>query len=252
MIVKDNQISQAGHWYTRSGESAYTIVGKNGKERNTTLRDAREHNLVPSVTTILKCASSPGLEAWKQTQVLLSALTLPRAENEPEESWLQRVMTDSKETGRKAADRGTAIHAIVQSHYENKPSKDGYEFIRGTEKALDDTFGVQKWISEEAFAHELGFGGKCDLHSKAGIVVDLKTKEFEDPEKVQGYDEHLMQLSAYRMGFGMPDAKCANVFISVNKPGLVKVQVWSEEELQKGWKMFQALLTYWQVKNNYK
>ena len=86
MIVKDNQISQAGHWYTRSGESAYTVIGKNGKERNTTLRDAREHSLVPSVTTILKCASSPGLEAWKQTQVLLSALTLPKRDGETEES----------------------------------------------------------------------------------------------------------------------------------------------------------------------
>jgi len=52
----------AGHWYRRSdGSPQYTIVGKNGKERDTTLRDAREHNLVPSVTTIMRIAAAPGL-----------------------------------------------------------------------------------------------------------------------------------------------------------------------------------------------
>jgi hypothetical protein len=37
--------SESNHWYTRDGIPQYTIVGKNGKERNTTLRDAREHRL---------------------------------------------------------------------------------------------------------------------------------------------------------------------------------------------------------------
>ena len=46
--------AESGHWYTRGGEPAYTVTGKNGKERNTTLRDARTMNLVPSVTTVLK------------------------------------------------------------------------------------------------------------------------------------------------------------------------------------------------------
>ena len=30
--------SESGHWYTREGEPMYTIIGANGKERNTTLR----------------------------------------------------------------------------------------------------------------------------------------------------------------------------------------------------------------------
>jgi hypothetical protein len=49
----------------------------------------------------------------------------------------------------------------------------------------------------------------------------------------------------------MPHARCANVFVSVTHPGLIKVHEWPEEELQKGWKMFQALLTYWKLKNNF-
>src|SRR6185369_1021896 len=89
--------SEGGHFYTRAGEPAYTIVGKNGVERNTTLRDARKLDLVPGVTSIIRCAAAPGLEAWKQDQLLLAALTLPRLDGESEKSWLSRVKTDSED-----------------------------------------------------------------------------------------------------------------------------------------------------------
>jgi hypothetical protein len=75
--------TSAGHWYTLDGEPCYTIVGKNGAERNTTLRDARTMALVPSVTTIIRQAAAPALEKWKRDQLLMAALTLPRMPNEP-------------------------------------------------------------------------------------------------------------------------------------------------------------------------
>ena len=34
--------SESGHWYTQEGEPMYTIIGANGKERNTTVRDAKK------------------------------------------------------------------------------------------------------------------------------------------------------------------------------------------------------------------
>ena len=37
-----NYKSEAGHWYDHEGKPMYTIVGVNGKERNTTLRDAKK------------------------------------------------------------------------------------------------------------------------------------------------------------------------------------------------------------------
>ena len=38
--------AESGHWYTQTGEPMYTVIGANGKERNTTLRDAKKDNLV--------------------------------------------------------------------------------------------------------------------------------------------------------------------------------------------------------------
>jgi hypothetical protein len=78
MIIKDHE-SEKGHWYTKLGEPAYEIIGKNGNKRNTNVKDAREHGLVPSVTTIIGQIRQVGLERWKSEQLLLAALTLATA-----------------------------------------------------------------------------------------------------------------------------------------------------------------------------
>ena len=49
--------SESEHWYDKNRRSCVYIVGSNGKERNTNLKDARKHGYVPSVTTILGVAA---------------------------------------------------------------------------------------------------------------------------------------------------------------------------------------------------
>ena len=246
--------SESNHWYTRDGVPQYTVEAKKGGQRNTTLRDARVMNLVPSVTTILGVAAKPALLAWLQQQVLLAALTLPRRPDEPEKEYIDRIISDSKEQGRAAADAGTDIHASIQGHYEDRPTGRHHESVSACTKAIEDHFGKWTWISERSFAHELGFGGKCDLFagSGEGVVIDIKTKEFTDPAKVDGYEENLMQLSAYRVGLGIPKARAANVFVSRNVPNLAVVREWSADDLDRGWEMFVNLLSFWQLKNQHK
>lgn len=249
--MKVSAPAESGHWYTREGTPTYTIIGKNGKVRNTTLRDAREHNLVPSVTTILNVAAKPQLTQWLQKQVLLAALTLPKIESESEEDYLSRILDDSKEQGRAAADAGTDIHAAIEAFYRGEVWDKHQEHVQGCVKALDGHFGPQPWIAERAFGHELGYGGKVDLHCP-GIVVDIKTKEFTDPAKVDGYEDHRMQLAAYRVGLALPHARCANIFVSRSVPGLCVIKEWTPEELDEAWEMYYHLLRFWQIKNNHR
>lgn len=248
--------SEGGHWYTREGEPLYQIPKADGEGmRPVTLRDARKLKLVPGVSGILNCAAKPGLDRWLQEQVLLAALTLPRGSTEPEETWLERVRVDSKETGKKAADRGTAIHKAIQEWYDVGYCEPEYGvFCQSVSSAL------HKWtpsvfIPEKSFACPMGFGGKVDLQAYEGFVADAKTKEFTGEDLASGkqlaWDDHCMQLSAYRYGLNMPKARCANVFVSVNEPGLVILHEWTEEELERGWRMFLALLQFWQAKNRY-
>jgi hypothetical protein len=245
-ISKNDHPAESTHWYTRDGLPAYEVMAKNGNMRPTTLADARKMNLLPSVSTIIKCAATPGLEQWKMEQMLLAALTLPRLSEESEVDFLKRVRTDSRETGKKAAERGTAIHTAVEGFYRGDGIKQYPEMIRAVENALTDKFGQQDWLAEKSFACKT-FGGKVDLCSGAA-VLDFKTKEFTSDKLPTGFEENTMQLAAYRQGLGLHSARCANVFISVNEPGLVHIVEWDEDDLNRGWKMFSGLLDYWYAK----
>jgi len=150
MIVKE-KVAESGHWYTKDGVPAYTTIGKTG-ERATTLRDARKLGLLPSVTTIIGIMAKAGLDNWKQQQVLLAALTLPRLQTESEQEWLTRVMQDSRATGREAAERGTAIHAIIQGYFEQVYMPEKPPYLEAIDNALKTAFGEQLWISEQLWA----------------------------------------------------------------------------------------------------
>jgi hypothetical protein len=256
MILTDNKRpAESGHWYALDGTPMYEIVGANGNKRPTNLRDARKLNLVPSVTGIIKCAASPGLENWKAEQLMLAALTLPRNPDEVESAWLDRVRHDSRETARKAAERGTAIHAAIEQYYWQRPTFEYQEHAIGTAKHIDEVCGKQRWLPEQSFAHRLGYGGKNDLHNPAWCL-DFKTKEFNwddvRADKLKTWDEHAMQLAACREGLNIPNALCGIVYVSVTVPGLARLLVIEEEKIRQGWEMFKSLLSYWQVKNNYR
>ena len=237
--------SNSAHWYTADGEPSYTRIAKNGNVRNTTLADAKKEGLLPSVTTIINVLAKPGLDRWKQEQVLLASLTLPRGENEPEADWLKRVTEDSRATGRDAMKRGTDMHNVLEAYFTQVYLPEYPMYTLRTEEALRNHFGDQFWVCEKSFAHKLGYAGKCDLYSDEGIVVDFKTKE--SLENAAVYDEHILQLIAYAHGLKIPMARCAICFVSETETQIHEI---NQEDLQRGWKMFQCLLTYFRIKNN--
>ena len=250
MIVKSYE-AESGHWYETNGTPAYRIIGANGVERNTTLRDAKKLNLVPSVTTIISQIDKPGLTKWKNEQLLLSALTLPRFPNESESDWLTRVMQDSRETSKQAAERGTNIHGIIESFMEGVYLPQVPLYCFEVEKALQDHFSARAWLPEHSFGNDQ-FGGKVDLHAKPyvgfnGAVCDVKTTE-KDLDKVDVMFEHQMQLAAYRQGLKMPNADCAILYVNArqNKVKLIPI---TPSDLDLGWECFVRLLEFYRIRN---
>lgn len=192
----DIQVKESGHWYKQDGTPAYTIIGKNGKERNTTLRDAKKEGLLPSVTTIIKCAAAPGLENWKSQQVLMAALTTERKPDETEQDYISRIIADSQEQSLKARERGTLIHAYIQSGFEGAAfDVDGSaKYYESARKTIDKECGVLPWVCEKPFATER-YGGKIDLQNNQ-YIIDIKTTE-KDLTDIKAWHEHHMQLAAY-------------------------------------------------------
>ena len=245
-----------GHWYDRYGNSCHTVKRADGKGmRNTTLRDGRKLSLGPSVTSVIGCAAKPGLEKWKRDQVFQASQDVPRIAGEDLTSYKRRVITAADEVAAKAREKGTLVHDALEQYYSSQPvSPDCVDIVMAAADAMNEKFGNVKWTAEKAFAYVLGFGGKADLFNDDAIV-DFKTKEFSDPGKVASfvYDEHGMQLSAYRRGLGIPNAKRYNVFISVQDgcEGLVAIYEWPEDDNDRHWHMFRHLLQYWQLSKKY-
>jgi hypothetical protein len=244
--------SESGHWYGRDGTLQYEVLRSDGKGmRDATLRDARKHGWYPGVTGIIRCAAAPGLEIWKREQVLLSALTIPRIEGESNDSLKARIYADSEAQGKEAASKGTEIHAAIQAFYQGDPITDEmHNHVYGVVYAIDEKFGKQEWVPEMPCVHPLGFGTKADLHNQIA-VLDFKGAEFDDPSTLKTWGEHHMQLAATREALKMPTVPCGIVYVSRNIPGLAKVCMVTEEELQTGWKKFQALLAYWKADRDY-
>jgi len=245
--MNNNYASEGGHWYAKDGTPVYTLTGKNGKERPTTIRDARKLGLYPSVTAISKVAAAPGLERWKVNQAILSALTIPRIEGETDDALIARIHRDGQEQAKKRAEEGSRIHGSIELAMAGKYYPAEHDaFVKAAIGELDKRWGKDGWSVEKSFGCDLGYGGKVDLH-KPAIVADFKTKEFGPEDTKLAWPEHAMQLGAYRNGLGMPDALCANIFISVNNPGLIYTHVWDEDSIRIGFEKFKCLLSYWKL-----
>ena len=242
------------HWYcAKTGAPRYTSIGKNGKERNTTLRDAKAApgTLVPSVSTINSQLSKAGLDTWKQTQALLAAAENPRGLEETEKEYVDRILYLSKAKSREAADRGTQIHDFLESFYAQECLPEMPTYVRKVDDAITAHFGPQLWIAEQSLVNaQEGYGGKCDLYCKprhdfGGVVIDFKTTE-KCPGDLTPYLEHTLQLAAYREVLA-PGAKCANVYIN-GETGEVAIYEHSEQDLRDGYEMFLALVKIYKLK----
>lgn len=251
--------TEGGHWYLPDGKPFYTVKAKgNGEERAATLRDARKVGAFPSVTEILKMLPKPGLDAWKQKQVLLAALTCPsQQDGESHDDYCTRIMSDAQEQALKAREKGTAIHGAIENYIIGGPSPDD-DMVVYISNSLDKLgLHIGDWgfldacQPEKSFAHGSGYGGKVDLHSKSlNFVCDFKTSEFDENKTKLAWDEHFYQLVAYAHGLGMPDARLINVFISTSVPGLVRVHEHAGDR-EHAWNVFKSALHLWKTIKKY-
>jgi hypothetical protein len=80
-------------------------------------------------------------------------------------------------------------------------------------------------------------------------VIDFKTKQEASKFKPgkMAYDEHRLQLAAYRMGLDVPNARCANVFICL-EDGQVDFQEHLQLDLKKAELIFTHCVEIWHLK----
>ena len=243
--------SEAGHWYDQAGEPCYEIEKAGGGLRPTTLRDARKLNLVPSVTGVMRELAAPQLELWKIKQAVMMARQMRKRKHETEEQFAMRAYNESQQQVRDRATDGTFIHAALEQYFLGEEfSMDYLPHVQGVVHALEQ-LGLDKepWKAEKSFSFN-GFGGKVDLHSP-NLIADFKTKEFTEDNLPNVYDNHFMQLGAYRAGLQLGNVGGLILFVSSESKGLVHPVECTPEQLDKGYAMFLGLLQVWQAKRGY-
>lgn len=242
---------KSSHWYTKDGKPMHHVPMKTrpGEFRNTTVKDARELGLLPSVTSIQQVVYKPVLQSWIQTQLVLSALTLPMLPGESHDAFAKRVVQDGAAEGKAAADFGTRIHALVEMYLRDAssiPSLDAWEmgYLTGF---IDWTYKnkLEPVKLEETFANEAeGFGGTIDYQGyldEQRVIIDWKTQKTYPGKGISFYPDWNPQLAAYKHGKEDRESLLVSVVISSTEPGRVQSFVWPDDD--QAWECFKAMRT---------
>jgi hypothetical protein len=246
-------IKESGHWYDKDGEARHTILSAKGEPRPTTLRDAKKFGWLPSVTTVMKVLAAPELDRWKQQQVLMASLTLPRTPDETDEVYCARIMEDAFKQVSDAADLGTNIHAALENHFQGIPYHPEMEPYVAPVRDWCAVNNVKFLRHEVRLVNpEVGYAGTTDaLVEINGVlhVLDYKSRKTKPDVKVTPYGKEPMQISAYA---NIVKAKRGvNLYISTTEPGRIGEAFYDEETIEKEYEAFKLVVKLWQHQNKY-
>ena len=224
------QSESGGHWYTENGESAHTVMGKNGNFRNTTVADARKMLLYPSVTSILSILDKPQLTNWKIEMAIIASLTLPKEEGETLEEYAKRVVRDSKESTSKAAEHGTLMHEQMEHVLLGRPHSQDEKiqpYIETFKKWADENVEKTYWCEKALVG--AGYAGRAGLGRKD-----------RDPEH-----REVLDGQSRRAHLHIPQAACVSIVLASNDSSKLMTRVWEDDELYQAGIAFNALLRVW-------
>lgn len=265
---------QSSHWYSKEGKPAYGAG----------MVQARKEGLLPSVTSILQVIGKPGLDAWKQNQILEAAAECPLGPGESVEDWASHVHMISQEKSKIARENGTLIHDAIEDFIKGKSYFVPYELRPSFEsacKVIEDNLQLDTATTEAtAINSDDGYGGRVDFRGQLvdgkPTIVDFKTQFVKGKPTV--YSTYRYQLAAYAGCMICDDNGyrthlpleieagyvLANIIISTNPDypgawwepmGSVPVRKGWDAKLWDtyagAWEGFVSALRLWRLENNY-
>jgi hypothetical protein len=266
MAIITKPTFDSSHWYSLDGKPVHTQPTKDGEgQRATTLRDARKLALLPSVTSIISILDKPQLTRWKMREAAKAAIAIPGPQGEePLERFADRAIEHAMSQVGEAADLGTKIHNAIENLMRGsaeEPSEEMRPFVKPVLEWMR-TVGVKVTHSEIVLVNAVhGFAGRVDAlftwgdgFGKMGIL-DFKTKKTKEGEKVEAYDEHLLQLAAYAATHYSPEhlkhVVAANLFISSTEPGRLEVVKHDKERMVAAYEAFCQMCAIWRFRKGY-
>lgn len=264
---------KVSHYYKATDQGIvpfYEMLGKNGKMRAPTVADAREFGLLVSISRISSMLPKPALNAWLQSQAIISALTLPRLPGEAVDVFAKRVVEDMEAQSQVAMQFGTRLHAQIEKELLSiecyhkgagpycPPELEPFMIhVRQWLVAnISKVMGVEQIVGDV----RLGIGGKLDLLCELNMpgnpmaVVDFKTQGIKNG-KPSFYSDWAIQLSGYSQCVKQKGAyeiwpQLISVVVDSKNPGPVHMKNWGDPESY--WEVFLHCLEIFCYVNNYR
>jgi hypothetical protein len=241
------------HWYLPDGSPYHTVPYKDkkrqGEMRDVTLGDAKKVDAWRSVTTICDMISKPALTAWQKNQVLEAVKTL-KTDQYGSDEHINAIIKHADKIRDESAERGNVLHqAVHDTILGNYVQPKMRPFVEAVAKAMAKKgYDMMEARTEVSFCCNRGYGGTIDLWYPVRAIFDIKTKKEILPKKQLAYDNHAMQLAAYRAATGENCNECYNIFI--DEKGKVKIHRWEEKSLNKQLRIFKHLLAASLIKDD--
>lgn len=288
--IKTGRASQAGHWYDLdTGEAVYEVEKADGKGfRKVTLADAKKwhakkiRRLGSGVTNINSILNKEELNDWAIKEAVRGVWA------EVEEEGALGTYEDALRTAYahldelRSAKPGQEIHKAWEQFLRCEGIDYAYDLhVAAIADAIEPYGRAERdWHIEETAVHPLGYGCRVDLwrdgdklhvfdiKSKPSVAVVDEIERVAKGKKPQlGYDSDIMQLAANAQAIAEIGYKndppgitkwdaflLANVFVGreiVDGLVPVHVRVWTQQECEWGWQMFQATLAAWKISKRY-
>jgi len=252
------------HWYFRDGLPCHEVPMKSkpGEMRSTTVADARKLNLLPSPTNIIGVIDRPELNAWRESQAVLAALTLPRNPMEGDDDFADRVVQDAKSQVRDAADKGQKIHAAIENYlcYDSIQADDSIRelfmpFVEWADENIEEVIVAEQTLVGPNYAGRVDL--KAVLKGVGPAIIDFKSRK-PYKSKFSAYISDGLQLSAYQMADAYqssiqePETQRVSIFINSMEAQKPHVHLWPREDDAPSFKAFQAAFEIWQYQKNYR
>lgn len=250
---------ESARYYTRQGK---IVEPKDYGLSRVDIRHAMKHGWFPSVTGVTRQLDKRGLTDWQIKQAILSATTLPRIPGEPDDAWVDRVLTDKDAEGWAAAERGKQIHAAIALYFtrfillpgdvEARAIKEIEHFYR--------SIGLNNPQHEKIIVNDrLGLAGTIDCYDQNEenrIITDYKTiatlVKYGGPREEWSYQlgGYCLLLSTDDRPPYLPDDQQYSIIIARDS-GEIKVEEWPKDEIQRGIRIFALLLATWKERKKY-
>jgi hypothetical protein len=228
------------HWYDKHGNPVWEVTGKNGKKRKPDVRDARTHDLYPSVTTVLSILAAKELEDWKQDQIIRACSIVGCTDKE-------KIIDEAFKKASTARDFGDILHKYLSNLVTGKYDLEYPDIPQATKDAIKKEFDrIDKILGSEVSVvdSDLGVGGTYDLFCvlKDGrtCLIDFKNQttlnDKGEPRKITVYNKSKMQAAEYAK---IVNADCVVIFtISRDEAGRTEWYELTPEEYRDSKDMF--------------